>query len=423
MSQLGEDYELREGKSVEAAKQAIKMSKANLSSRQLTKGLFADLSESPVYPEFYSFSTCDSVGSKLMLSQASVQYPQLSELLQKQRIASIVGKFDTVAIDGVAMNVNDACPWGTAFFDQLTKFTACQAAYEDKQIAGDIELGLVNALKMSDVSDILGVPPLNLGKCETASLEETITTVDETHGFELVFSGFGFIKKEDVLAKGHVTESRRFKFNIQPGQVIIGFPSSGLHSNGYTAGRLRLLDGSFEKRDKYRKEYTGRYALDDKVPGTEKTFLEVLLEPTIIYSKPVAEIAKEFPYVVGVNITGNGLANFNRAGENVVYVIDRPLEPHPIFKVFEEEVKRQVKDGQIPENSRYDTKKLYQKLNMGMGFAMIINPENVDKALDIANEYRLDAKVVGHVEKNNDSVLATELRLPGKMPIVFEGYM
>jgi len=423
MSQLGEDYEIREGKSVEAAKKAIKMSKVNLSSRQLTRGLFADLSESPVYPDFYSFSTCDSVGSKLMLAQASIQYPILSDLLQKQRIASIAGKFDTVAIDGVAMNVNDACPWGTAFFDQLTKFTACQAAYEEKQIAGDIELGLVKALGMADVSKILGVPALNLGKCETASLEETITTVDETHGFELVFSGFGFIRKEDVLQKGRIGDNGRFSFNIRPGQVIVGFPSSGLHSNGYTAGRLRLLNGEFENRKKYQKGYTGRFSLNDKVPDTDKTFLEVLLEPTIIYSKPVAEIAKEFPHVVGVNITGNGLANFNRAGENVVYAIDRPLEPHPIFKVFEEEVERQVKDGKIPESARYNTKKLYQKLNMGMGFALIINQDDSDRAIDIAKKYGLDAKVVGQVEETNNSTLSTELRLPGKAPIVFEGYM
>ncbi|MBI2129035.1 hypothetical protein HYU07_02245 [Candidatus Woesearchaeota archaeon] len=419
---LGEDYEEREGKSVDAAKRAIKKSKANLSSRQIIKGFFADLYQSHVYEKYFSFSTCDSVGSKLMLAHASVQYPELSDLLQKQRTASIAGKFDTVAIDAIAMNANDAAPWGSAFFDQLTKFTACQAAYEEKEVSGDVELGLIKAMKLADVSDILGVPKINLGKCETASLDETITTVDETHGFELVFSGFGFISRKDVFEKGF-TEEDGFRFSIRPKQIIVGFESSGLQSNGYTAARLRSLNGSFEKRYKYKKEYTGRFNLDDKVPGYDgKTFLEVLLEPTIIYSRAMARIAKEFPYVIGVNITGNGLANFNRAGKNVKYVIDNPITPQPIFKLFEEEVERQFKEGKIPEKARYDTKKLYRKLNMGMGFACIINGNDADKAIELAKQEGIKGKIIGYVASGSGN-LKTALILPGKKPVVFEGYM
>jgi len=59
---LGEDYEKREAMSVEAAKEAIRKSNVNLSTRQIVKGFFADLYESFVYPDYYSFSTCDSVG-------------------------------------------------------------------------------------------------------------------------------------------------------------------------------------------------------------------------------------------------------------------------------------------------------------------------------------------------------------------------
>jgi len=424
MSGLAEDYEEREGKSVEAAKEAIKRSKVNLSTRQLIKGFFADLYQSPVYKRFFSFSTCDSVGSKLMLAHASIQFPELSDLLQKQRIASIAGKFDTVSIDGIAMNANDVAPWGTAFFDQLTKFTACQAAYERKQIAGDVERGLVRGLQLADVSDILDVPELNLGKCETASLEETITTVDRTHGFELVFSGFGFIRKKDVMKKGRIGRDGKFRFNIKPGQVIIGFESSGFHSNGYTAARLRLLDGSFEQREEYRQDYTGRFKLDDKVPGHDgKTFLEVMLEPTIIYSRAMARIAKAFPYVIGVNITGNGLANFNRAGEGVEYVIDDPIKPQPIFKLFEEEVERQFKDGKISEKDRYDTKKLYTKFNRGMGFACIVNQQDVNKVIELAAQEGIHAKEIGYVQKSDSPNLRTRLELPGKGPIIFEGYM
>ncbi|MDO8740891.1 MAG: AIR synthase-related protein [Candidatus Woesearchaeota archaeon] len=416
---LGEDYENREAKSVEAAKKAIANSKADLFSRRIVGGFFSDLYET-IHPEYYSFSTCDSVGSKLMLAHASVQYPELSDLLQKQRIASIAGKFDTIAIDGIAMNVNDAAPWGSAFFDQLTKFTACQAAYEEKEIAGDVELGLIKAMKLADVSNILKVPKINLGKCETASLEETITTVDEMHGFELVFSGFGFISKRDVLEKGVFTENG-FEFYIKPKQIIVGFESSGLHSNGYTAARLRLLNGHFEKREKYRKEYTGWFHLDEKVPGYgSKTFLEVLLEPTIIYSRAMARIAKEFPYVIGVNITGNGLANFNRAGKNVEYVIDDPITPQPIFELFEEEVEGQFKKGKITE--RYDAEKIYRKLNMGMGFACIVNKNDANKAIELAKQEGIKGKIIGHVASGSGD-LKTKLILPGKKPVVFEGYM
>lgn len=417
---LGEDYENREKRSVEAAKRAVKK---NLSARQKIHGFFADLYESPVYSEYYSFSTNDSVGSKLMLAHASVQYPRLAGLLQKERIASIAGKFDTVAIDGIAMNVNDAAPWGSAFFDQIMKLTACQAAYEDKEIAGDVEKGLVKALEMADVSKILGVPKLklNLGKCETASLEETITTVDKTHGFELVFSGFGFIKKKDVEEKGYFGKKGKFLFNIRPGMGVVGFESSGPHSNGYTALRLRLLNGKFEKRKEYSKEYTGRFSLDDKVPDDGRTFLEVLLEPTKIYSMVMAAISKELPYVIGINITGNGLRNFNRAGENIKYFIYDPIEPQPIFRVFEEEVERQFRDGKIKEKDKYGTEKLYTKLNMGMGFACLVNLSDVPKVLDIAEKFDIKAKDIGIVIGSREKEASVILK-KGKNDYIFKGY-
>jgi phosphoribosylformylglycinamidine cyclo-ligase len=421
-SELGEDYEAREAKAVDAARKAFGK---RFSGRKVVKGFFADLYQNDtVHPAHFSLSTNDSVGSKLMLAHASIQHPKLAEQITdregKGRIAEIAGAFDTVAIDGIAMNANDIAPWGLAWFDQIMKFTACQAAFEEEAISGDVERGVLRGLELADVSDILGVPQLNLGKCETASLDETITTVDETHGFELVFSGFGYIRKEHVTKNSIVGGA--LKTSPEKGNVIIGFRSSGPHSNGYTALRLRLLDGEFEKRGRYAKEYTGRFGLDDKIPHDGRTLLEALLEPTMIYTRVMAAICREMPHVYGVNITGNGLQNFNRSGEGVTFLIDNPFEPQPVFQLFEQEVERQFRDGKISEKDKYSTEKLYRKLNMGMGFACIARERDEPRILRLAKEHGIDAKIVGHVAGREEKEPSTRLRTAHDRYIEFKGY-
>ncbi|MCK4901767.1 MAG: phosphoribosylformylglycinamidine cyclo-ligase, partial [Thermoplasmatales archaeon] len=164
----------------------------------------------------------------------------------KVKIASQIKKWDTVGIDCIAMNVNDAICVGAepiAFVDYL--------AIDDPkpEITKEIGKGLEKGAELSNISIIGG---------ETASLPEVI------NGFDLAGTCLAYVKKDGI-----VTGEK-----ISPGDVIIGISSSGIHSNGYTLARKILEHAALSYR----------YKFPEKLyPG--KTIGEVLLTPTQIYVK------------------------------------------------------------------------------------------------------------------------------------------
>jgi len=271
------------------------------------------------------------------------------------------------------------------FMDCIT----CQSKIEEKAITGDIVKGMSKGLEMSDASKILrNSIRMNFGKGETASADELISSFNEGYGIDLVGSMIGFIEKGKIANR---------KVNV--GDKIIALPSSGAHSNGYTALRHHLLKGDFETRGNFRKLYKGKYSLDDKFDNS--TIGKVLLEPTRIYLQAIAKISKDFD-VVGINNTGYGLKNFNRIPGNFEFFIDNPLKTMPIFELMQKE-------------SGFSVQQMYETFNMGMGFFVICKKEDADKALQAAKE----GKVIGEVRKSNKT--ATTLKLDnGK--ISFEGY-
>ena len=104
----------------------------------------------------------------------------------------------------------------------------------------------------------------------------------------------------------------------------------------------------------------------------------------------MSRIGKRFPGAFGVNITGYGLHNFNRFGNNVRYVINHPLEPKPIHIM-------------LYEADCHDIRRAYTKSNMGMGFAIIVkSEEEAAAAITIAEEEGHAAKIVGYVDESKD---------------------
>ena len=203
-------------------------------------------------------------------------------------------------------------------------------------------------------------------------------------GFDIAGAMIGFIKKDRLPKKA------------TPGDVIIALQSSGPHSNGYTDLRHKLLRGEFESRKEYSKSYSGRFRLDD--PFHDSTIGGALLEPTRIYVKEVAAIAKKFS-IAGVNSTGYGLKNLNRLG-NLRFDITAPLEPQPIFSLMQEE-------------ANYTVEKMYRTFNMGMGFFVIADRRDADDILGMAK----GAVIVGGVAKGSGTVLHK-----GGKKILYEGY-
>ena len=272
-------------------------------------------------------------------------------------IANKIKKWDTIGIDCIAMNVNDAICVGAeplAFVDYLA------VENPEPELTKEIGKGLAKGAELSNISIIGG---------ETASLPEII------NGFDLAGTCLAYVKKEKILLGD----------KIKAGDIIIGLSSSGIHSNGYSLVRKII--------QKFKLDY------NDKFPGNiypGKKIGEILLEPTRIYVREIIELFKNIDVHGLAHITGGGLRNLKRLNKDVKFLIDDPLKPQPIFDFLQ-------KQGNI------DDKEMYQTFNMGMGLAIITSEKDSEKAIKILKKYsKADVKKVGRIEKGK----GVELKKP-----------
>jgi phosphoribosylformylglycinamidine cyclo-ligase len=178
---------------------------------------------------------------------------------------------------------------------------------------------------------------------------------------DLVGTAMGAMPPADPAerpAAGRITEWRKPVDGacVEDGDVIIGLPSSGLHSNGYSLARHALFD-------------LGGLTLDDDVKGTGQSLADALLQPTRVY---VA--AAEALWVAGVtpkglvHISGGGLLNLGRLAADVSYELDALPAPQPVFGLIAEA-------GKVPASTMYAT------FNMGTGFCVVVSPEQEQAAI------------------------------------------
>ncbi len=273
----------------------------------------------------YALSLCmDGVGTKLI-------------------VASEMRKWDTVGIDCVAMNVNDMICIGAeplAFVD----YVAIESY--DREVARQIGVGLNRGAELANVSIVGG---------EIAVLPEIV------RGFDLAGACFGIVRKKAIV------DGRA----IRPGDVVVGLPSTGIHSNGLTLARRILRDANL--------------TVFDRVGGAGEPWGPTLLEPTAIYVKPVLRALKKATIHGMAHITGGGLRNLVRLRPKVEFRITEPLEPQLLFR-------------ELQALGAIEDRETYQTFNMGMGFA-IVCPE--DEAKDVIRAVRpeVKAKIVGEVAR------------------------
>jgi len=266
--------------------------------------------------EFAIAMTTDGVGSKVL-------------------IANEMKKWDTVGIDCMAMNVNDLLAIGAeplAFVDYLALEKV------DPEMTAQIAVGLERGAEISNISIVGG---------ETASLPEII------RGFDLAGTCIGMIKKKDVISGE----------KIEKGDMIVGLPSSGLHSNGFSLARKIITESN--------------YTYFDQMPYSKRTIGEELLEPTRIYMEALEVIQKADVHGMA-HITGSGLLKLHRIS-GFGFEIDDPIEPQPIFRFLQEE-------GGVDEDEMYRT------FNMGMGWVFVLPEGDVDAVLKMT-----DGKLVGEI--------------------------
>lgn len=261
----------------------------------------------------------------------------------KVLIANAMKKWDTVGIDCMAMNVNDMICIGAkpvAFVDYFA------VEKHNSDMAKEIGKGLAKGAEQAGVSIIGG---------ETATLPEIV------RGFDLAGACLGYVDKKEIVTGK----------DIKPGDMIIGLRSNGIHSNGLTLARKIIQS----KKLSYKHNF----------PGTKIRIGDELLKPTRIYVKEVMDILKKHKVKGMAHITGGGLNNLPRLNRKVEFKLTSPLKPQEVFTHLQE----------LGNVKLYE---MYRTFNMGMGFAIIADPVEVDGILKILKG-RIEAKVVGEVTK------------------------
>ena len=218
----------------------------------------------------------------------------------------------------------------------------------------------------------------------------------------------------DVTASAIIRKSQIIDFsNIVPDEFIIGLASdgkcsyedkenSGIRSNGLTLAINALLepyylkyteamDGTIDKE----KLFCGKYRLTNQLPGSTLTIAEAILSPTRTFLPVIRDILDDDIQVSGIiHCSGGGLTKSINFGDGITYVKDgvSALAVPPIFKA-------------IQEARDIDNYHMYQTFNMGVGMEIVVKTaECADKVIQHANNYGINAYMVGHTEKSADGV-------------------
>jgi len=255
----------------------------------------------------------------------------------KVLVAEMLHRYDTIGIDCVAMNVNDAICVGAepiSFLDYIAIEHATPAILE--QIAEGLAVGA----ELAGVSVVGG---------EISQIPDIIRGHEPGVGLDLVGMCAGIVPLDRIILGEHVA----------PGDVVIGVRSSGVHSNGFTLARKALFE-------------VGGLKPDQHVPELGHTVGEELLRPTDIYVRPVMDLlnTQRIPIRALANITGDGLLNLTRIKAAVSFKLDALPEPQPIFRLIQ----------QLGNVSRAE---MYRVFNMGVGFCLIVpNDRAVVRAVE-----------------------------------------
>ncbi|WP_433624674.1 phosphoribosylformylglycinamidine cyclo-ligase [Halomicrococcus sp. NG-SE-24] len=253
----------------------------------------------------------------------------------KLLVAEALGDYSTVGVDCIAMNVNDLVAAGVepvAFVDYLA------VEEPSEEFSEQVGEGLSAGAEAAGVALVGG---------ETAVMPEVI------RGLDLAGACVGLAPK-DAVFPGEATV----------GDALVGFPSSGIHSNGLTLAREAV---------------TRNHDYDDPFPGSDQTIGEELLEPTRIYADLLPAL-RERDVHAAAHVTGGGWTNLSRMGA-FRYEISDPLPAQDVFAFVQEE-------GNVSDEEMHRT------FNMGTGFVVAL-PEDDAESLAATT----DGEVVGEVRE------------------------
>jgi phosphoribosylformylglycinamidine cyclo-ligase len=274
----------------------------------------------------------------------------------KTIIARKLGKFDTIGIDLLSAAANDILVMGArplTFLDYIANDKLNPETIEE------IVSGMVKACKSTGVSLVGG---------ETAEMPDTYLPGEH----DLVGIITGIVEKEKIITGK----------NIKPGDVLLGLPSNGLHTNGYSFARKLFFE-------------VGGYDVNDTIPELEKSIGLTLLEPHINYTNHVFATLDAGIDVKGIaHITGGGLVeNIPRILPDGCGVeIQKGSWPNiPVFDVMQS-------IGDVDENE------MYRAFNMGIGMTFIVSPDDIGAVTDALKDLT-DVYEIGFVVNAENKVL------------------
>ncbi|WP_185866715.1 phosphoribosylformylglycinamidine cyclo-ligase [Blattabacterium cuenoti] len=270
----------------------------------------------------------------------------------KLRLAIDYKKYDLIGIDCFAMCVNDVLCHGAKplfFLDYL----ACGKL--DSNIVEKIIQGIAVSCKKTNTCLIGG---------ETAEMPGIYQDQD----YDIAGFCVGIVDKENIIDG---------KKTIQEGDILIGLPSSGVHSNGFS-----LIRKIFSKED----------FLMHRIQ--EKPFYEILLIPTRIYHDPIHLLLKEFLIHGLAHVTGGGISDnlFRILPDNLSAIVEKKKIPvQPVFNHIQEK-------GFLSDQEMWDT------FNMGVGMIIIASVQDQYSLLQRLYALGENPFVFGHLVKGNKRV-------------------
>lgn len=272
----------------------------------------------------------------------------------KLKLAFAMDRHDTIGIDAVAMCVNDIVVQGAEplyFLDYL----ACGKVYPEK--IEEIVKGIADGCEQAGCALIGG---------ETAEMPGLYQDGE----YDIAGFSVGIVEKEQIIDGS----------KIEAGDLLIGLPSSGMHSNGFSLIRKILLEQ--EGMD-----------LEASYNETE-TLGEALLRPTRIYVKPVLELLKKFQVKGMSHITGGGFI------ENIPRMLPEQCEAEvdvgswpvpPLFQLLQEK-------GKISHEDMFST------FNMGIGLVLAVKNEQAIEAIQFLETMGEKAYLIGRVGKGSKGI-------------------
>lgn len=294
-----------------------------------------------------------------------------------------------IATDSVVMNLDDLLCAGAAGGFVMSNTIGRNA----HRVGGEAIAAVISGYEsFVEKMDGFGID-ITMSGGETADVGDLVSTliVDSTF--------FVRMKKSDVIDCG----------KISCGDVIVSLASfgqasyedsynAGTGSNGLTAARHLLLSNIY--REKYPEScsstlasdeaYTGKYKVDDILPGTDVTVGEAILSPTRTYAPIIKEVLENHREKIHgiIHCTGGGQTKCLNFGKELHYIKDNLFDAPPLFKAIEE-------TGSITK------KEMYRVFNMGQRMEIYCDSATAEKIIGIAGKYNVEAKISGRVEKSD----------------------